>query len=178
MRRASGSRTILLTLGLALPQASPALSTDSQQPIYIEADRVEVDDSKGVSTYHGGVELTQGSMRLLADQLTVLTEGQDVKQVTAVGKPARFSQKPDKGDEIIATAAKMDYEAARKRILLLDGAQLQQGQNTFRSPRIEYDIQREAVIASGGGKGPQGRVHIVIEPRKKDAAPGKESKSP
>ncbi|MBA1331005.1 LptA protein, partial [Candidatus Endoriftia persephone str. Guaymas] len=61
----------LLLLLLLLPLQARALSGDREQPIYLEADSVEIDEASGVSVYIGNVVVSQGSMRLEADKMWI-----------------------------------------------------------------------------------------------------------
>ena len=58
------SSSSLLSL---LSTSAAALESDASQPIYVEADSVEINDGTGVSVYQGNVDVTQGSIHLTAD---------------------------------------------------------------------------------------------------------------
>ena len=65
-------RTVSALLLAALVAGAPAaraLSTDRDQPIEIEADFAELDDSRGVTMYKGNVIVTQGSLKLTGESL-------------------------------------------------------------------------------------------------------------
>ena len=59
-----------------------ALQSDSQQPINLTADRAEMDDSKGISTYTGSVKLIQGSLTLTGERLIVETVDGATEMIT------------------------------------------------------------------------------------------------
>ena len=61
--------TVLVALALGLPGSASALSTDRDQPINLEADEAELDQTEGVSTYVGNVVVTQGSMKVESDRM-------------------------------------------------------------------------------------------------------------
>ena len=93
----------LLSLSAALGSASAwALPNDRDQPIRIQADNAHLDDKKGVATYTGDVIITQGSMMIKGNTVTITrTAGGDIDVVTSVGNLAYFEQqqsaaKPDK----------------------------------------------------------------------------------
>jgi lipopolysaccharide export system protein LptA len=141
-----------------------ALSTDMEQPIHIQADRVEVDDRQGVSTYTGSVQLTQGSMTLEADNLVVYTQDRKLKRVVATGSPAQFSQRPDKSQEdVTATASLVEYMASSGLLVLRENAHLQHGANTFNGNTIEYETRRDYVRAAST-EDKQERVQVIIQP--------------
>lgn len=153
-----------------------ALSTDKQQPIYIEADNVTIDDGRGVAVYRGNVHFKQGSAQLTADEVTVSsTDRKQVDKVVATGAPATFRQRPDNKDEDMrGQATRIEYFANEERVVLENQAQLWQGQNEFTGNRIEYRAGEDVVRAH---KAPDNsrRVQVIIQPRQaapdSDAAP-------
>ena len=100
----------LILLGLAaLPMLAWGLSSDSQQPMMIEADRVELDDAKGVSIYRGRVKVAQGTLLLTGETMTVHNKGNRIEKVIVEGKPATYQQRPDNKDQDVhAKALRMD----------------------------------------------------------------------
>ena len=77
-----------LVLGLMCANVQ-ALSTDSQQPIEIEADFAELDDQEGRTIYVGNVIVTQGSIKMTGDKLKVLfDENRDLEHAHMEGRPA------------------------------------------------------------------------------------------
>jgi len=71
-----------------------AASEDRKLPVSLKADRVTFDQQKGFSTYEGHVILTQGSMRLEADRMTVqLGKNQKIEEINAYGAQPTFKKK-------------------------------------------------------------------------------------
>ena len=63
---------LLLSLSAALGSASAfALPNDRDQPIRIQADNAHLDDKQGVATYTGDVIITQGSMMIKGNTVTM-----------------------------------------------------------------------------------------------------------
>ncbi len=158
----------LLSLTLAACAGGAfALPDDQSQPIEIEADGVELDDGRHLSVYSGNVELRQGSMHLWADKVTVNhAASRQPNRIIAVGKPARFRQLTDKsGKEVKAKSLRMEYDADKEEVLLIDQAELTQGKDRFSSDRILYDRNKSVVKAGASAKGKQ-RVKISITPGK------------
>ncbi len=148
-----------------------ALSSDKNQPTRIVADRVDVDDQKGISIFRGNVRLTRGSIRMTADIVTVYRDNkQDLDKVIAKGNPVSYRQTPDgKKEDVVAQARNVEYHAAKDRVILLQNAKVWQGKDTFTGNRIVYDIQRDIVHATKAPtatKGDKGRVEITIQPKK------------
>jgi len=137
----------------------------------IEADRAELDDSKGISIYRGNVRVTQGTLLLTGDVMTVYNKGNDVEKVIMEGSPATYKQRPDNKDkDVRARALHMEYFTNPEKIILTKKAEVEQEGDVLRSERIEYDVPTDKVNA--GTDQPNERVHITIQPR-----PGKEKKT-
>ncbi|WJW74858.1 lipopolysaccharide transport periplasmic protein LptA [Thiohalobacter sp. IOR34] len=151
-------------LGL-LPLAAVALSSDRQQPMYVEADSAEINDQTGISIYRGHVRITQGTLEINARQVTLYSRDGEVRKAVAVGKPATYRQLPDgKTEPVRAEALRMEYLPPEDRLLLFEQARVWQNGDDFRSERIVYDIGLDQVNA-GAGNGD--RVRITIQPRAK-----------
>lgn len=150
--------------------AVPALSTDKDQPISIEADSADIDDNKGISVYKGNVVVTQGSLSLWADTVTVHSPNRNLQKLVAQGTPARFQQRPNgEQEDMRAQARKMEYSTETEKLLLLDGAHLWQSKNEFSGNRIEYDTVNDTVTASKAPSGKE-RVQVIIQPKAKPNA--------
>ena len=157
---------LLLTCYLASSTSTFALSTDTKQPIKIEADKAIIDDISGVATYEGNVVVTQGSIQINANKVTLnYSEKQTLEKVVAEGEPAHFKQTPEGGkSDIQAKAKRMEYFADVNVIQLSEGAELWQGKDTFTGQRIKYNTQN-GVIEADKGDSKEGRVSVVIQPR-------------
>ena len=155
----------LLVLLLTLPPGpASALSSDKDQPIDILADSVSIDEGKGTSTYTGNVEITQGSIRLLADQGVVEHRPGQPQKVNATGAPARFRQLPDTSKEYVTgTAKRVEYRLDSEELQLIGDAELTQGKDNFSSDRIVYD-RVKAVVKAGAAAQGKDRVRVTIQP--------------
>lgn len=152
------------TFGLCLALLAPptwALKDDANQPILIEADDVEFLEAEATSIYVGNVQVDQGSMRLLGDHVTVYhREDRRPRLIIALGAPASFKQllDDDKG-EVQAFANRMEYDADKDELTLIENALLIQGADRLAGSRIIYDRARAHFRAGG-----EGRVKITIVP--------------
>ena len=156
-----------------------ALSTDSEQPIEIEADFAELDDEEGTTLYVGNVIVIQGSIRMTGDRLRVnFTEDRDLKEVYLEGQPATFKQTPDDAvHDVEGEALMMEYHALKNLLFLIEKAKVTQGERLFQGHRINYDTEKSIITAhsSRAGKADKderrketsGRVRIIIPPKKK-----------
>jgi lipopolysaccharide export system protein LptA len=147
-----------------IPTLAWGLSSDRQQPMLIEADRVELDDAKGISVYTGRVKVTQGTLVLSGEKMTVYSKGNDVEKVVMEGQPATYQQRPDNKDQDVhAKALRMEYYTNPEHIILLKQAEVEQQGDLLRSERIEYDVAKDQVTA--GTDRPDERVRVTIQPR-------------
>jgi lipopolysaccharide export system protein LptA len=156
----------VLAAAVAYSLPLSALEGDEQQPLYIESDAAELDDKQSISLYIGNVEVRQGSMRIYADEVLVHHKpNRQPQKIIAVGQPARYRQlMDDDPDEVKGRALRMEYEADRDEITLIDDAELTQGEDRFASDRIVYNRVTERVTAGTSAQGRE-RVKIRIEPQ-------------
>jgi len=152
---------------VTLPGLAWSLSTDSSQPMVIEADSAELDDRSGVSTYHGNVKIVQGTMELTGDRLEVHVENDRVTKVVVDGAPATYKQRPDgKTQDVNARSNHMEYYAEPAKVILEKEAHVEQNGDTLSGDRVVYDIANNQVSADGGSK-PDQRVRITLQPKNK-----------
>ena len=166
------ARFLLATVSLCWALSAAALSSDADQPIYVEADSVEIDEQLGTSTYRGNVKVTQGSLHLTADMITIV-EVENAKTITATGSPVRFRQLPDGEDQPVhGRSLRAEYQTESGVLTLYEKAHIDHGQNTFSSDRIQYNSHTATVLAGRAASG-QKRVHSTIHPREdRDKKPG------
>lgn len=138
-----------------------ALESDRSQPIELTADSVDIDEGKGLSIYRGDVDLRQGSMRVLADVVTVYQKERKPSQIVAEGRPVKFRQQSEEGP-VRGEARRVEYAVGSENLVLIGDAVLMQNNDTMRSDRIVYDRVKSVVKAGAAAQGKQ-RVRISIE---------------
>ncbi len=144
------------------------LESDKDQPLDLEADSAEIDETKGMSVYTGNVIATQGSMRLESDRLVIFHTGTKAERIEAEGKPARFQQLTEKSPEPVkARGLRMEYKLDSEELILIGDAVVVQGKDTFRSDRITYDRVKAVVKGGTAAKGKE-RVRITVDPKGRD----------
>jgi lipopolysaccharide export system protein LptA len=165
MNRANHCLLILLsTLSLCLPiNHALALADDREQPINVSADRAYKNDKEGTTIYEGNVIITQGSIRISGNKISIFDTDGTVSKMVAKGTPAKFKQKPDPtSDDVIANGSTIEYDVSKETLLLLENALLKQDGGTTNSNKITYDMNT-AVVNAGDATG---RVIMVLEPSK------------
>jgi lipopolysaccharide export system protein LptA len=168
MNHKKNSRTLRFFAGLMLcfSQGVTALPSDKLQNITISAESASIDQKQGVVIYLGAVKVTQGTLEITADKVTLRT-GSDKKAETVIaeGAPARFQQQLEADKPIVhAEANSITYAVTHERLSLDKNAFVEQNGATTSGGKIDYDITNGTVNASGIGK-ESGRVEFVIPPQ-------------
>lgn len=142
---------------------SYALPSDQNQPVKLEADRATFNERTGITSYSGNVIISQGTIRIEADNLVVNLDGnRAIKDATAQGRPARFQQQlnADKG-LAKGEGSKIAYDAQKGLIVLSGNAQLIQDGASFKGDVLRYSMTQGDIEATGNK---QRRVQLVIPP--------------
>lgn len=160
---------LLLLCALWLSTPVHALPSDKEQPIHISANSAQLDRKKRTATYSGDVKLKQGTLEISADQIIIHTNTNDeVEKMEALGKPARYQQKPAENQATItAQANSIRYTLTNEQLLLLEDAFLEQENGaSISGNRIDYDIRKEIMKAAGKNDAQQPqRIEIIIPPQ-------------
>ena len=165
--------TAAALLGLLVAGQAAALPSDREQPIHIQADSAVLDDKKGIAIYRGDVIITQGTLKITGDTVTIKQlPGGEIDSFTSVGQPAYYEQIPDEGKDLVqAYGIVIEYFARQDQIVITDQAKVVQSENTFRGEKITYHTINETIHAerapAGSVSREEPRVQMVIQPRNK-----------
>lgn len=147
-----------------------ALKGDIEKPVYINADSVLFNKSKGQGVYEGNVSIVQGSLDIRAAKIEIHAPGGEIKKISAIGSPVKFKQKMDDGKLAQGQANRVVYWVESKRITLDGNAAITQNKDKFSSNHIEYSISNGELKAGNkkqAGKTKKGRVKAVFYPSNK-----------
>jgi len=147
-----------------------AENADRDQPINIEANRGTMDDKTSTARFEGNVVLTQGTLVIRADELTVIQENDEFKQGIATGKLAYFKQKREGYDDFIeGEAERIEYNAITDELRMYRNARLWRDEDEVYGPFISYDASTEQFTVDGSSSSEDsGRVKAIIKPKAKD----------
>lgn len=146
------------------PVDKPKKLTDPDQPIHINASRIEIDQRKSLTVYTGKVSFTQGDLRIDAARAEARYQGDKIDTIVAHGKPVMLHQRAsDPQQSIHAWAQRLEYHALKNRIDLFGDVRLQQGGSDIRSATLHYNLLDGTLTAEGDGQ--DGAVSVVIEPK-------------
>jgi lipopolysaccharide export system protein LptA len=154
--------------------AGPAQAerADRSKPINLESDRMRVDDVHKTSVFEGKVVMTQGTLTIRADKVTVRQDQEGYQYGSASGNPAAFRQKRDGANEYIeGEADRIEYNGKLDKVEFFNHARLKrEPADEVRGNYISYDSRTEYFTVTGGAGpaasgSPDARVHAVIQPR-------------
>lgn len=149
-----------------------ALPEDRTKPIEIEADRAELDELQGYTSYTGNVIVTQGTMVIHCDEIKTFSNKDGLIKAIATGNPAHYQQVIEIDKPMTHAYAKtITYLAVERSIFLQDDAKLEQDGNTFTGKEIVYNIDSRTMNAKANKTGDnvskdstKDRVHMIIQP--------------
>jgi lipopolysaccharide export system protein LptA len=158
------------TMLAALPAA--AERADREKEIVVGADRLTADDNAKTSMFEGAVVITQGTMRMTANKVTVREDKDRHKYYVASGTPVTFRQKRDNVDEWIeGFAERAEFDDRTDVLKLFNQARVKRNNDELTGDFISYDMKKEVAEVTGapaGSRAPNaGRVKVIILPPKK-----------
>jgi lipopolysaccharide export system protein LptA len=171
------SAIILLSLTalLAMPASGQALKGhNSNAPVDVDADRIEVQDRADRAVFSGNVRVQQAGMTMNAARLTVAyangaASGVEIQRLDATGGVTVKSASETARGEIAI------YDLPRKLITMVGGVTLTQNGNVVRGGRMVIDLNTGRAVVDGRSGAPgvdgstgSGRVSGRFTVTKKD----------
>nr|WP_314898871.1 lipopolysaccharide transport periplasmic protein LptA [uncultured Deefgea sp.] len=154
-------------LALILSSPSFAETADREKPMNIVADHCLAEQKTQQTVCTGNVIVTQGTMVMRADKVTMRQDAEGKQFAKGEGRPVRFKQKLDSGEMLDAESLRFDYDELKGEMVLIDKAWVKKGQDIVMGDTINYNLNTEFYQAQSK---PGNRVNITINPKKKDAA--------
>ena len=183
--------TLAAVVLLGAQPAAAQLATNSDAPVDITADELEVQQGQCVSVWKGSAEALQETSRLRADVLRAYFKPKPKGTApaaaagstsSACGELIRMEAEgsvyyvtPDQ--RVRANAA--TYEASTDNIVMTGDVVAVQGQNVLRGDKMVFNQKTGQGQMQGGGKGGKNRPRGVFYPKQQDttttaaAKPGK-----
>lgn len=163
---------LLALLLVCMTVDAHAEAADRDKPLHLVSDSMTLDDAQQTSTFEGHVELTQGTLRIMAEKIVVVEDKQGYQHLTASGTPASFRQKMEDADEYAeGFGERIEYDTRADKIDLFKNARVKRGQDEVMGDSITYDSKTEMFQARGkaavaGEKTTtKNRVRAVIQPK-------------
>ena len=172
MRASKQGILVCCTCCLVLAGPAQAERADRAKPINLESDRMRIDDAQKTSVFEGKVVMTQGTLSIRAERVTLRQDKDGYQYGSASGNLANFRQKRDGADEYIeGEAERIEYDGKLDKVEFFNRARLKRDPaDEVRGNYISYDSRTEYFTVTGGSQtasgGPESRVRAVIQPRK------------
>ena len=160
MRRAAWLGLAALALGLAGGQAalgqgaaSALKGHDTDAPVDVAADRIEVQDRADRAIFSGNVEVRQGSLQLSTSRLTVAyanAGGIEIQRLEASGGVTLRSPSETARSQFAI------YDLDRRLVTMIGGVMLVRGQSRVQGGRLVLDLDSGRAVMDGGVPGAPG----------------------
>jgi lipopolysaccharide export system protein LptA len=145
---------------------------DRDKPTNIEADKLQYDDTKQLTTFTGDVVLTKGTIVIRGDRLVLQQFPDGAQYAVATGKRASFRQKREGMEQVInGIANQIEYDSRTETLKLTGDALVKRLEcevaiDEITGGVIVYNAQTEQFTVDGKAPGDSsGRVRIIIQPR-------------
>ena len=153
-------RTLAVCLALAAPATAQtnlafgATKADTSLPVEVTADSLDVNQADGSALFKGNVLVGQGEMKLTAQQVLVIYNGQGggIQRVQATGDVLLVNG-PD-----AAEADRADYSIDTGVVVMTGNVLLTQGTNALTSEKATINL-------TAGTAQMTGRVKTVLNPK-------------
>ncbi len=145
---------VATTALLAVAGSAPAQTRhDSNAPIDVSANAIELQDKDRRAIFTGGAVFRQGTMTLNSDRVTIAYTGQVTQgtpqaiRIDATGNVVLT--RPDQ----TARARFAVYDINRRVVTMIGGVRLTQGANTLNGGRLSIDLDTGRATIDGSGVG-------------------------
>ena len=155
--------TVIFLLLIATTSSVLALKSDREQAIIIEANHSTFDEPKGIQTLTGNASITQGSLIIRADTITLYLVDGTLSQLEANGNPVTFRQLDEQKKEVKGESKKIFYSTEQLLLRLMGEAKLFQPNQQLNGDTIEYHTNTQVVTANKGKDNKP--VKIIIQPK-------------
>lgn len=152
----------LMLLLICFPGLLPALESDRQQQLLINADATDGTLGDGLAILRGKVEIRQGSLLVQADLAEVEKAEGRVRQVVLTGSPVLLQQEIENEGLVTATALSITYQVATGIVTLTGAADVNHPQYQISGEVLTYDMNKQHFQGSGGDT--NGRIRIELAP--------------
>ena len=155
---------------LLLPMYCYSLPSDTEKPMVINADSLDINQESGIHIYKDNVTIDRGTTHVRGDKLTTYNDQHNKLNKAIIesftGKPVQYRTLLEEGKpELVATADTIIYLAQRNYVILEGNAKVTQGRDSITGQRLEYDLEKRQLLAPlSKQKGKPSRAQIIIEP--------------
>lgn len=155
--------TSIAFLTAALSLSAIALPSDKKEKIYISMQgKMQIDGANERAIYSKNVVVSQGTLKIMADQLELYGSVNNPEKIIAIGKPAKLQQQPSLDQAlIVVTGNTIEYSVATGKVEIITDAQFEQNGTTIRASKISYDVTNSYIEANAD----ENDINVVIPPK-------------
>jgi lipopolysaccharide transport protein LptA len=158
---------VWLSVCCMLPLAAQALPDDAQQPIEMDWIDNEFGLDEGKMILYGTdaepASIRQGSLQITGTEIQVQIEGDAITKVTATGRPGRFRQQLEPGQEPLqANGLTLVFDNSAQMLLIDGEVEVIHAGTRTQVHHFEYDFKTRRFRSSGAPDGERGRM--VVQP--------------
>ena len=154
-------KSAFLTACLTMSFSAYALKGDTDQPINIDSGSQSLDMNSNTVIFSDGVSIAQGSIKVNASKVTIVRQEGKKETLDATGSPVTFQQTLDDGKPVNGKGNSVHYDLNSEYLILIGNAELKQLDSKIQAERITYDVKKQQLKATSGGKL---RVKTVLIP--------------
>ncbi len=148
------------------------LGANSNKPIDIQANMLEIDDKKKTAIFKGSVSATQGDFNMMADELSVIytarkRRGKDTAKSPLPGGGAEISRINARGNVVIAskngqeaTGDSAVFEVKKQMVYLTGNVKVKQGGAIVGAENLTINLAESTAVFMPMGK----RVSAILNP--------------
>ena len=138
-----------------------ALPEDRKLPLDINADWSEFSGGTPTGIYRGNVVLTQGNLKITADEAIFQLKDGELEYIIATGNPVKIKDLPQANEGwIFGEGGSLSYYPKRQMLELEKNAQIKQNNDTVSANKITYNLDTRKINAERSSKD---RVHFTIQ---------------
>jgi lipopolysaccharide export system protein LptA len=162
--------TWMLPLSPASGQSKPLSNLNTDNPIEITADSLEVKQDQNIAIFRGNVDALQGEMHLRADELTV-----HYRSAEGGGSGVNAISRIDAAGSVFITSSRETaqgevgvYDVENSLITLTENVVLTRGENVIRGNRLVLNLSTGQSRVDGGVGATRsgGRVRSLFVPKR------------
>ena len=142
-------------LALLLNASAFAEKADREKPMNIVADHCLAEQKTQQTVCTGNVVVTQGTMVMRADKVTMRQDAEGKQFAKGDGRPVRFKQKLDSGEMLDAESLSFDYDEVKgEMVLIVEGFKAQEealpaaALRTLALLQAELPLKKAAALAA------------------------------
>jgi len=136
-------------------------TSDTGKAINVQADQSDFDEKAGIQSLSGNVEITQGSLKVMADSIQIELKNGALFRIIGKGSPIRFQQQTDTGSLMKGQSNRIEYNMQTTQITFSGNALFERPGQRLSGSSITYNMSDLTFKASGNKKS---RVNIILQP--------------